>query len=519
VKWAKRHCLELALAVLAAPMLRAASVESLLMPGPVTAKHAKYENECTSCHDRTNRARQSELCLACHKEIAADVQQHTGFHGRMPNAGTAGQCRACHSEHTGREADIVRMDTLQFDHARTDFVLQGAHRALSCASCHKNGESWRKAVDTCSGCHKRDDYHAGQLGTNCADCHSVESWTGARFDHGKTKFALTGAHTTLSCGACHLGGNYKQAPQGCVGCHATDDAHRGARGTDCGNCHTTSDWRTAKYDHLKETGFALLGEHARLSCEGCHRGGNFKDKLPKDCYGCHRADDSHASRLGAKCDDCHGNEHWKPVDYDHAAKTRFALLGAHAKLGCHTCHTAEVSKQKLGTGCLACHRASNPHGAKFSTSCDSCHSQQDWKSDISFDHDLTHFPLLGLHVVVSCAQCHRTQAFTAAPLKCVDCHAQQDVHKGGLGKECDSCHSSNGWALWDFDHGKQTGFALTGAHAKKVCADCHRRPSGEVKLLRDCVSCHSQDDVHAGAFGRQCERCHSTSTFMGGRAR
>jgi hypothetical protein len=501
------------------PVTRAATVESLLMPGPVVAGHAKFESECTSCHDRADRARQSELCLACHKEIAADVQQRTGYHGRMPNAGTAGQCRACHSEHLGRDADIVRMDTTQFDHARTDFALQGAHRSVTCASCHKSGVSWSKAGNTCISCHKSDDYHAGELGTACVDCHSNDSWAGARFDHGKTKFALTGAHTSLSCGACLYLPPRWQAPHACVGCHLTDDAHRGERGTDCGNCHTTSDWRTAKYDHEKETGFALLGQHAKLSCQNCHRTGKFDDKLPKDCVGCHRADDSHAARFGSKCADCHGNDQWKPVKYDHEVKAKFALVGVHAKLSCHTCHTAEVANQKLGMECLGCHKATNPHGEKFTTTCDSCHSQNDWKSEISFDHDLTSFPLLGLHVVVSCAQCHRTQAFAAAPGKCIDCHGSQDVHKGGLGKQCDTCHSPNGWAIWDFDHGKQTGFALTGAHAKNKCADCHRKPSGEVKLLSECISCHQQDDIHAGSFGRQCERCHTTVTFQGGRAR
>jgi hypothetical protein len=489
------------------------------MPGPVAVKHAKFENDCTGCHDRADRARQSVLCLACHKEIAADVQQRTGYHGRMPNAGTAGQCRACHSEHAGRDADIVRIDITQFDHARTDFALEGAHRAVTCASCHKGGEAWSKAGSTCVACHKSDDYHAGQLGTACADCHSSDTWAGARFDHDKTKFALTGAHSPLSCGACHLGGNYKQAPLTCVGCHATDDAHRGQRGTDCGNCHTTGDWLTAKYDHFKETGFALLGQHSKMLCQTCHRSGKFDDKLPKDCYGCHRAQDSHAARLGDKCDSCHGNERWQPVEYDHLAKAKFALVDAHAKLSCHTCHTAEVAKQKLGAECLSCHRAVSPHGAKFSGSCDNCHSQKSWTSEISFDHDLTKFPLLGLHLVVSCAQCHRTQAFDTAPGKCIDCHAVQDVHKGGLGKECDSCHSPNGWAIWEFDHGKQTGFALTGAHAKNKCADCHRKPSGEVKLVRECVSCHLQDDIHTGQFGRQCDRCHTTVTFQGGRAR
>jgi hypothetical protein len=40
-----------------------------------------------------------------------------------------------------------------------------------------------------------------------------------------------------------------------------------------------------------------------------------------------------------------------------------------------------------------------------------------------------------------------------------------------------------------------------------------------VKLSKDCVSCHQKDDIHAGQFGRQCQRCHTTVTFRGGRAR
>jgi len=498
--------------------LHAASLESLLMPGKVAQGHAKLESECTNCHDRTDRSRQSALCVACHKDIGTDLAEHKGYHGRMANA-TIGKCVGCHTDHLGRDADIVRLDRASFDHEHTDFPLAGAHRTVACASCHQVGEPWRKATPTCISCHKADDYHGGQLGSACADCHNLEHWSGARFDHGKTQFALTGAHASVSCGACHLGGRYKPTPQRCVACHATDDVHRGERGDECAKCHTTSEWKTAKFDHEKETGFALLGHHAQVDCLACHRSGNYKDKIPKDCYGCHKADDDHAGRFGEKCADCHDNEAWHPVQYDHLARTKFALVGAHAKLSCHTCHTANVLQQKLGSDCLACHRAASPHGKSFKLACDSCHGLQSWRGDINFDHDLTRFPLLGLHNVVSCAQCHRTQAFTATGTRCLDCHKKDDVHKGGLGPNCDSCHTPNGWALWSFDHLKQTGFALTGAHGRISCADCHRRPAGEVKLAKECVACHQQDDIHAGQFGRQCERCHTTVTFRGGRAR
>jgi len=494
----------------------AASVEKLLMPGAVTRAHEKQEPDCANCHDRSNRRTQTALCLDCHKDIAADLNGRHGYHGRMPNAGTS-ECRACHTDHKGRGADIVQLGVTQFDHRLTEFALEGAHRALECNSCHKAAEPWRKAPLSCVACHKSDDVHRGQFEQSCADCHVSMTWAGGRFDHDKTDFRLTGAHTGVSCNACHIGGRFKQTPHTCNGCHATDDEHRGSRGEECGKCHTTREWKTAKFDHLKETGYELVGAHGDLDCQTCHRSGNFKDKLPKDCHGCHRADDAHAARMGSKCQDCHDNEHWKPVAYDHLARHKFALIGAHAKLACDACHTAPVATQKLGTRCVDCHRAEDAHAGKISAGCDNCHGQESWRGGIVFDHDLTDYPLLGLHRVVSCAQCHTSLAFNDAPQGCIDCHSREDVHKGGLGKKCASCHSPNGWALWTFDHAKETDFPLRGAHSKLQCADCHRDPPGTVKTSPLCVACHLQDDRHLGAYGAQCDRCHTAYSWKGAR--
>jgi hypothetical protein len=504
------------LCLLHAPGTRAASVETLLMPGPVSRAHVKQEETCTNCHDRSNQRTQTSLCLDCHKDIATDVADHRGYHGRMPNA-ASGECRGCHTEHKGRDTDITRLSRLQFNHQLSEFPLDGAHAHLDCAACHKAATPWRKAATACATCHKADDVHKGQFTQPCGDCHTTASWSGGRFDHDKTHFALTGAHTSVSCNACHVGGHYKDTPHTCNGCHATDDEHRGARGPDCGKCHVTKEWKTARYDHLKETGYALLGIHDRITCAACHRSGNFKDRIPKDCDGCHAADDSHARRFGPKCEDCHDNEKWPLPAYDHEGRHQFALLGAHATLDCHACHTAPVAKQKLATDCAGCHRSEDPHGGKLRGHCDSCHGQKSWREGIVFDHDLTGYPLVGLHRVVSCAQCHSTMAFTGAPTTCVDCHQHEDVHKGGLGRKCESCHSPNGWALWQFDHGKETHFPLRGAHAKLQCADCHHVPPGTVKTPSTCISCHRKDDRHLGQFGERCDQCHGVDSWKGAR--
>jgi hypothetical protein len=502
---------------LSAPGL-GASIETLLMPGPVSKAHAKTEEQCGACHDKADRNRQSALCLDCHKDVAADLSAGKGFHGRIRGAQSS-QCFACHSEHRGRNADIVNLSRAGFDHGLTDFPLRDAHSMVSCESCHHEGTAYRKAPTACIGCHRANDAHHGALGADCKACHTESAWQDVAFDHDKTQFPLRDKHMDVPCAACHAGERYKGIPRQCASCHAPDDVHRGSRGNQCADCHTTAGWKTQKFDHARETGYALLGRHARLGCGDCHRSGNLKDPLPKDCIGCHRSDDRHAGRFGTDCGSCHGNETFRIERYDHAARHKFALVGAHAALDCHVCHTATASEQKLGTQCASCHLVDDVHGGALGRACETCHNSTRWAEDVRFDHDLTAFPLVGLHVVVTCAQCHDSQRFKDAPKTCNACHAKNDVHKGTLGTDCAACHSPNGWNLWDFDHGAKTHFPLTGAHKPLRCSDCHVKPAGQVKLSTDCGACHQGDDVHAGQFGRNCERCHTTITFRGGRAR
>ena len=505
-----------ALIHLLAPTARAAGIEKLLMPGEVSKAHAKLEDTCANCHDRTDRSRQTALCLDCHKDVAADVARRGGLHGRLPNVATA-ECKACHSEHLGRDADIIKLVPAAFDHRVTDFPLTGAHGALPCESCHAAGKPFRAAATACGDCHKRDDVHRGGLGVKCSTCHATLSWRAAKFDHAKTKFPLRGTHVDVPCAACHVAGVFRGTPQTCVACHAPDDVHRGERGENCAQCHVETGWGKSRFDHARETGFALEGRHATLDCAGCHKSPKFDDELPRECIGCHRTDDAHASRFGEDCAKCHGNERWRTVNFDHTRDGKFELVGKHARLDCHTCHTGRVATQKLGQECAGCHRGDDVHAGALKESCDTCHTTDGWRSDIRFDHELTDFPLLGLHAIVGCGQCHASRAFAGAPQDCVACHRSSDVHEGSLGRECATCHSPNGWKLWDFDHNRQTHFALTGAHSKLACGDCHRRPAGQFKLPGDCASCHRDRDVHLGQFGVQCQRCHTTITFKGAR--
>src|SRR5690242_6111821 len=179
----------------------AVNPETLLMPGKLSSKHAKYEEQCSSCHDRSDRNRQTQLCLDCHKEIAGDVRNGRGFHGRLSAIATS-QCRACHAEHHGRDADIVKLSREQFNHELTDFPLRGAHLTTACDACHARGKPFSEASSECATCHRKEEPHEGKLGRNCASCHGVFAWQDIKYDHDKTAFALRDRHAQLPCAAC-----------------------------------------------------------------------------------------------------------------------------------------------------------------------------------------------------------------------------------------------------------------------------------------------------------------------------
>jgi hypothetical protein len=496
----------------------AVNPEKLFMPGELSTAHQKYEEQCSNCHDRSNRGRERQLCLDCHKEVAADVRTQQGFHGRLQGIATS-QCRACHVEHQGRGADIVKFSREPFNHDGTDFPLRGAHAMAACDSCHPAGKRFREAPHDCVACHKAEEPHEGKLGKDCAACHDTRVWQHVSFDHDKTSFPLHDKHQGVKCAECHFGNRYKGTPSACVSCHAPDDIHRGERGGKCASCHSTTGWKSSRFDHAKETGFALEGEHSHLECQDCHRSGNLQTPVPKRCIGCHQGQDTHAGRLGTDCAGCHGPSKWQAVTFDHTRDGHWELAGKHAKLDCHACHTTTVGSGKLATDCVGCHKASDVHRTRLGQKCDDCHVPEGWKPVTNFDHDLTKFPLLGQHVAVTCEQCHSNRTFEVASTTCVACHKKDDAHKGSLGGECEKCHSPNSWKLWNFDHGKQTGFALLGAHAKLDCAGCHRQPASQLELSSECASCHSQDDVHLGQFGGQCQKCHGTVSFKGARPR
>jgi hypothetical protein len=488
-------------------------VETLVMPGPVVQSHADIESECGKCHSRLSDTPQNRLCVSCHQDVGSDVADGRGFHGRVPAAETV-ECRACHIEHAGRGAEIVRLDSELFDHDTTDYPLHGAHERVACERCHADGAKHREAPSVCYDCHAADDPHAGRLGQSCEGCHSDKAWREVRFDHDQTDFPLTGKHGNVGCAACHVNERYRDLPSECSSCHLLDDVHRGTRGPSCEKCHASSDWKQTSFDHGRDTDFPLEGGHSGIACISCHRGNPYAVKVRSTCVACHRADDDHLGRFGGKCETCHSAERWRDVAFDHQKATGFALAGQHTGLDCEACHSGPIYEVALATSCESCHAADDPHAGQQGKACGSCHEETGWTRNVPFDHDITRFPLLGLHAAVPCEECHLTPEYRNASSVCVDCHAEQDVHAATLGARCEQCHTPASWPLWKFDHDAQTHFPLLGAHDGLACAACHRTPvASRIELSTTCGSCHEREDVHRGRFGRNCDRCHTAASF------
>ncbi|MBV1907440.1 MAG: hypothetical protein KUG75_15310, partial [Pseudomonadales bacterium] len=168
-----------------------ASIESLIMPGPLVSSHSELEESCSDCHDLFDRDAQQALCLGCHERIANDLTKSQGFHFLHPDVKTL-QCKQCHTDHKGRETDITGLQPDLFDHTFADFQLRGAHKTLTCDSCHISGDGYFEAPSECIQCHKLNDLHQGALGDKCGDCHTQSDWESAKFDHSTTDFSLIG---------------------------------------------------------------------------------------------------------------------------------------------------------------------------------------------------------------------------------------------------------------------------------------------------------------------------------------
>ena len=247
----------------------------------LTGRHRTVE--CAKCHpklrvDERGKRRHyvkykgvARTCASCHKDV----------HGGKLGA----DCERCH-----RTSGWLDIAAENFDHSRTRFPLKGLHARVRCEQCHGQGTQRRQLTfGRCLDCH--DDRHRGQFATRaggdaCENCHNENGFVPALFtlaDHDKTRYRLEGAHLAQPCIACHTqvhdsrGEPYRRyvfSDLTCTGCH--EDVHLGqferhGKRKRCEDCHHVSFWNDLNFDHNRDSSYPLIGAHASVRCEGCHK--------------------------------------------------------------------------------------------------------------------------------------------------------------------------------------------------------------------------------------------------------
>lgn len=463
-------------------------------------ENAHARAECRDCHKaRTKSGSDSFLgadarCVSCHSD---------------PHQGRLGaDCKSCH----GTQSFAVT----NFDHGLTRFPLRGKHQDVLCGSCH--GEPHRfqaMKFDDCSACHESPHRDRPLIsGTPCKSCHVEEGFRVGqlsnkglqRMREGHPGVPLIHGHATVPCSACHEG-ELDEAPSkgdDCDDCHAP--VHEARFGKRCQRCHGSIRWLGLpdslgyRVHHL--TDFPLVGKHEAVACESCHAEAKppaerFRGVAHARCADCHK--DPHKGELkehhGGECGACHAPHGFSPSSFGlvQHQTTRFPLDGKHLAAPCSACHGSEhprLSFEHAQSDCQSCHQ--NPHGDRVDRElqqggCAHCHTTTGWAFP-RIDH--SSWPLEGAHREASCDRCHAPQArtpsdvsrvdfarFGDAPRECSGCH--DDPHAAQFSasdpvRTCDACHDATTFRLYTFPHDALTRFALTGAHQKAPCGDCHR---------------------------------------------
>lgn len=236
-----------------------------------------------------------------------------------------------------------------------------------------------------------------------------------------------------------------------------------------------------------------------------------------------------------------GGQMFSPGDLNAQEGEMLGGVLSHAQIQeCGACHVPFWGREAMADRCIKCHTGiaaqmltvAELHGIITHKSpalaCRDCHPEHRGKTASLtelgknvFPHDALGYSLEGHQrnldgTPFECADCHGDDITTFASDSCLTCHRQVDmvyaqIHLITFGADCLACHDGVDSYGDTFDHNRLT-FPLIGNHAGVDCGLCHinaRKASDLRAASHACYSCHQRDDAHKGAYGADCETCHS----------
>lgn len=224
-------------------------LKQAIRPGPLSVRHAYLADRCESCHEK-NIGVTDAKCTYCHANDERLLgRQPTAFHASIR------ECAACHIEHQGLNIRPVVMDHVELAKIGARTLRTASGNDPASAATLKSMETWlrvklpgqfdessARVALNCVGCHATKDRHVGLFGKDCAQCHAINSWRIAEFQHPSPR--------SLDCAQCH------QAPPSHYMMHfemiskkvaGQEDAQVAgccgpANVNQCYRCHQTTSW-------------------------------------------------------------------------------------------------------------------------------------------------------------------------------------------------------------------------------------------------------------------------------------
>ena len=285
-------------------------------------------------------------------------------------------CAKCHTS----DSWDVDYRNINFDHATTNFALEGRHAKTDCAECHQS-LIFSKVNTECVECHT--DIHKNTLTSDCKKCHNSDDWIIDDMTdiHEEAGFILTGAHIFLDCEECHVKSSeliFNYIDNDCYSCHEQDYNEASAPdhikenfSFDCYSCHDLEAMNWV----ISHDFFPLEKGHNINECAVCHKENNYTT-ISTDCVSCHNDDydnttnpDHQLNMFSKNCNECHSlDPGWAPAEYkDHDSNDFPIYSGEH---------------EGKWTNCIDCHIDPGNYSV---FSCIDCHEHN--KSKMDDEHD------------------------------------------------------------------------------------------------------------------------------------
>jgi hypothetical protein len=426
--------------------------------------------------------------------------------------------------------------TVSFDHLPTGFELEGVHRDLPCESCHLNAV-FKGTPRDCGTCHiKGSPFNATPKTANhipttnyCVACHNAISFRpDVHFDHAQVMGSCVSCHngtiaqgegpnhpaTSQDCEACHTvmswnppkAVDHSQIPLAvagyCIICHngvqaAGKNAGHIATNLECGDCHLTTTWLGASFDHTGITS----------GCVACHNGTKAVGKQGNHMPTTNLCENCHTTGIGTK------TPSWAPSKFDHTQMTVTT---------CQTCHSGTV---KITTGFVSGQPTNHVPPIPSAIDCGVCHGN----NPAAETWTVLAASIATLHTglpVSNCLLCHAGETFAGVPAPYIPMSISgvsptkttplAPPHIPILaGTDCSACH---GAAYQAGGFGPATAMsAAKHAFVSTTCDTCHDSGksfyvgSGTPLQLRPADHVSSSDARMATS---DCSVCHETKDWV-----